>query len=63
MNARYTRARDRSCRQYKESSMTMENHFRIDVFTIAIGFQLQELNNKFSEHAMELLILSAVLSP
>jgi len=63
MNARYTRARDRSCRQDKESSMTMENHFRIDVFTIAIGFQLQELNNKFSEHAMELLILSAVLSP
>jgi tRNA A-37 threonylcarbamoyl transferase component Bud32 len=41
----------------------MEHHFRIDVFTAAIDFQLQELNNRISEHAVELLILSAALSP
>jgi hypothetical protein len=63
MNARYTRARGRSCRQNEESSMTMEHHFRIDVFIAAIDFQLQELDNRFSEHAVELLCLSAALSP
>jgi len=63
MNARYTRARSRSCRQNEESSMTMEHHFRIDVFIAAIDFQLQELDNRFSEHAVELLCLSAALSP
>jgi hypothetical protein len=61
MNASYTGARGRSRRQ--DESMTMEHHFRIDVFTAAIDFQLQELNNRFSEHAVELLILSAALSP
>jgi hypothetical protein len=63
MNARYTRARGRSCRQNEESFMTMEHHFRIDVFIAAIDFQLQELDNRFSEHAVELLRLSAALSP
>jgi len=43
--------------------MTMEHHFRIDVFIAAIDFQLQELDNRFSEHAVELLRLSAALSP
>jgi hypothetical protein len=43
--------------------MTIEHYFRIDVFIVAIDFQLQELNYRFSEHAVELLILSAVLSP
>jgi len=63
MNARYTRARGRSCRQNEESSMTMEHHFRIDVFVATIDFQLQELDNRFSEHPVELLRLSAALSP
>jgi len=63
MNARYTRARGRSCPQNEESSMTMEHHFRIDVFIAVIDFQLQEIDNRFSEHAMELLSLSAALSP
>ncbi|XP_062166237.1 uncharacterized protein LOC133872676 [Alnus glutinosa] len=53
----------RSCRQNEESSMTMEHHFRIDVFITAIDFQLQEIDNRFSEHAVELLRLSAALSP
>jgi hypothetical protein len=61
MNARYT-ARGRPHRQDEEFSITMEHHFRIDVFTAVIDFQLQELNSIFSEHAVELLILSAALS-
>jgi hypothetical protein len=62
MNARYI-AQDRPNRQDEESSITMEHHFRIDVFTTAIDFQLQELNSRFSEHAIELFILSAALNP
>jgi hypothetical protein len=38
MNARYTRAQGKSCCQNEESPMTMEHHFRIDVFTTAIDF-------------------------
>jgi hypothetical protein len=63
MNARYTRAQGRSYRHDEEPSMTIEHHFRIDVFTTAIDFQLQELNNRFSEHKVELLILSVAFSP
>jgi hypothetical protein len=63
MNSHYTRAQGRSCHQDEESSMTMVHHFRINEFIIAIDFQLQELNNRFSESVVELLILSAVLSP
>jgi hypothetical protein len=63
MNARYTRARGRSCHQNEKSFMTMKHHFRIDVFIAAIDFQLQELDNRFSEHAVKLLRLSAALSP
>ena len=47
MNAHYNRAQGRSCRQNEESLMTMKHHFRIDIFTVAIYFQLQELNNRF----------------
>jgi hypothetical protein len=43
--------------------MTMEHHFRIDVFTAVIDFQLQELKKIFCDHAVELLILSVALSP
>jgi hypothetical protein len=63
MNARYIRARGRSCHQNEESSMIMEHYFRIDVLIGAIDFKLRELDNRFSEHAVELLSLSAALSP
>jgi hypothetical protein len=43
MNAPYTRTRGRSRRQDEESSTTVEHHFRVDIFTVAIDFQLQEL--------------------
>jgi hypothetical protein len=43
MNAYYTRARGRSNRQDEESSTKVEHHFRVDIFTAIIDFQLQEL--------------------
>ena len=36
INAHYTRARDRSHRQDEKSSITMEHHFKIDLFTATI---------------------------
>ena len=63
MKACYTRARGRSRRQDEESFMTMEHHFRIDMFIATIDFQLQELDSRFNEHAMKLLIFSVALSP
>ena len=46
MNARYTKGRGRYHRQ--DDDLTMEHHFRIDIFTVAIDFQLQELKSRFS---------------
>ncbi|KAK4564757.1 hypothetical protein RGQ29_006717, partial [Quercus rubra] len=55
MNARYTKGRGRYCRQ--DDDLTMEHHFRIGIFTLAIDFQLQELKSRFSELTTELVIL------
>ena len=44
MNARYTKGRGRYRRQ---DDLTMEHHFRIGIFTVAIDFQLQELKVDF----------------
>jgi hypothetical protein len=63
MNAHYSRARGRSRRQDEGSLTTVEHHFRVDIFTAAIDFQLQELKNRFGEQAVELLTLSVALSP
>ncbi|XP_041001692.1 uncharacterized protein LOC121247402 [Juglans microcarpa x Juglans regia] len=60
MNGQYPRARGKSRHQVDKS---MEHHFRIDIFTAKIDFQLQELNNRFNDHTMKLLILSAALNP
>jgi hypothetical protein len=41
MNAHYSRARGRPRRQDEGSLTTVEHHFRADIFTAAIDFQLQ----------------------
>ena len=61
MNARYTKGRGRYRRQ--DDDLTMEHHFRIGIFTVAIDFQLQELKSRFSELTTELVILSSALNP
>ncbi|XP_071689301.1 uncharacterized protein [Rutidosis leptorrhynchoides] len=39
----------------KEDSVTVEHHYRVDVFFAAIDNQLQELNSRFNESVTELL--------
>ena len=47
----------------KTKSITVEHHYRVDIFTAIIDQQLQELNNRFNEQAIELLKLSTALDP
>nr|XP_023915381.1 uncharacterized protein LOC112026946 [Quercus suber] len=61
MNARYTKGQGRYRRQ--DEDVTMEHHFKICIFTIAIDFQLQELKSRFCELTTELVILSSALNP
>ena len=41
----------------------MEHHYKVDIFIIAIDSQMQELNSRFSERTVELLVLSSSLDP
>ena len=41
----------------------MEHHFRVDIFYITIDSQLQELNERFKEYVVELLMLCSALDP
>ncbi|XP_065638601.1 uncharacterized protein LOC112006702 [Quercus suber] len=61
MTARYTKGRGRYRRQ--DEDLTMEHHFIICIFTVAIDFQLQELKSRFCELTTELVILSSALNP
>ncbi|XP_025692769.1 uncharacterized protein [Arachis hypogaea] len=47
----------------KKDIVTVEHHYRVDIFTSVIDFQLKELNSRFSEQATEFLILSTSLDP
>ncbi|XP_075507303.1 uncharacterized protein LOC142544109 [Primulina tabacum] len=51
----------RSCQ--KKDTITVEHHFHYDIFNVAIDFQLEELNSRFSDETVELLILSSALDP
>ena len=62
LNARYTKARGRY-RYQDETLTTIEHHLRIDIFTVAIDFQLQELNSRFCVLTADLLNLSSALNP
>ncbi|XP_059446513.1 uncharacterized protein LOC132178069 [Corylus avellana] len=59
LGARYVKGRGRLPRDY----ITVEHHYHFDVFNAAIDFQLQELDCRFGERAMELLTLSSALDP
>ncbi|XP_061955608.1 uncharacterized protein LOC133677544 [Populus nigra] len=47
----------------KQKLVTVEHHYQVDIFTAIIDQQLQELNNRFNEQAIELLQLSTTLDP
>lgn len=60
MNYRYV---DLTKSRKKHDNTTVEHHYRVDMFAVAIDQQLQELNARFSEQSTELLTLSASLDP
>ncbi|XP_075665956.1 uncharacterized protein LOC142635730 [Castanea sativa] len=62
LNARYTKARVRY-RHQDEALTTIEHHLRIDIFTVAIDFRLQELHSRVCELTADLLTLSSALNP
>ncbi|XP_071709247.1 uncharacterized protein [Rutidosis leptorrhynchoides] len=46
----------------EKDNVTVEHHYRVDVFFAAIDSQLQELNSRFNESVTELLRLSVALN-
>jgi len=50
-------------RSHAQNELTVEHHYRYDIFTVAVDQQLHELNSMFSEQATELLVLCASLDP
>ncbi len=61
MSAPYKIGRGRSCQQ--RDSITVEHHYRVDIFNAVIDFQMIELRTRFSENTVELLSLSSALDP
>ncbi|KAL6561484.1 hypothetical protein OROMI_017085 [Orobanche minor] len=61
MDALYQFGTGRSCQQ--RDAITFEHHYQFDVFHAAIDFQVEELNNRFNDDAVELLRLSSALEP
>jgi hypothetical protein len=55
INVHYVERRDRA--RHQQANFTIEQHYGVDIFCASINSQLQELNRRFSEHAVELLIL------
>ena len=55
MSARYTAGRGQSRSQIDH--ITIEHHFRVDIFMVTIDSQSQELNNRLKEDVMELSAL------
>ncbi|XP_073151977.1 uncharacterized protein [Henckelia pumila] len=60
-SAQYIARRGRALHQQDE--ITAEHHFKVDIFNVVIDSQLQELNNKFNDNTIELIILSSALDP
>ena len=61
MNSHYVERRGRASHQ--QVDFTIKHHYRVDIFYATIDSQLQELNRRFSEHAVELFILGSALDP
>ncbi|XP_071722835.1 uncharacterized protein [Rutidosis leptorrhynchoides] len=48
---------------HQQEDITMEHHYKVDIFNALVDTQLHELNIKFNDHAMELLTLSSAKDP
>ncbi|XP_074565149.1 uncharacterized protein LOC141821690 [Curcuma longa] len=60
-NAPYINRRGRA--RARQDNFTIEHHYQVDLFYASIDSQLQEINGRFNDDAMELLILSNALNP
>ncbi|XP_026440703.1 uncharacterized protein LOC113339683 [Papaver somniferum] len=61
MEALYMEGTGRSCQQ--RDNITVGHHYRVDIFNTTIDCQLLELDRRFPEDTIELLILSSCLDP
>ncbi|KAI5321850.1 hypothetical protein L3X38_030922 [Prunus dulcis] len=61
MNARYVARRGQA--RHQQDDFTIKHYYMIDMFYAAIESQLQELNSRFSDQTIELLILGLALDP
>ncbi|PPR82598.1 hypothetical protein GOBAR_AA38115 [Gossypium barbadense] len=59
MNAQYIVGRSRN----KKEDVTVEHHYRVDIFFATIDTQLQELKSRFNKNVVELLTLTTALNP
>ncbi|KAK8321710.1 hypothetical protein V6Z11_A12G120300 [Gossypium hirsutum] len=59
MNAQYIVG----CSRNKKEDVTVEHHYRVDVFFATIDTQLQELKSRFNENVFELLTFTKTLDP
>ncbi|KAL9668111.1 hypothetical protein QQ045_002486 [Rhodiola kirilowii] len=48
---------------HQQNRITIEHYYRVDIFYTVIDSQLQELNNRFNDDTVELIILSSTLDP
>ncbi|CAM8948867.1 unnamed protein product [Rhodiola kirilowii] len=48
---------------HQQNRVTVEHYYRVDIFYTVIDSQLQELNNRFNDDSVELIILSSALDP
>ncbi|XP_073294927.1 uncharacterized protein [Primulina huaijiensis] len=60
-SAQYVDRRGRA--RHHQGNFTIEHHYRVNFFYATIDSQLQEINVRFSEYAMNLLMLSSALNP
>jgi hypothetical protein len=59
LSVRYIQGRGHN----KKNHITVEHYYHFDIFNTTIDFQLQELDSRFGEKAMELLTFSSTLNP
>ncbi|TYG46840.1 hypothetical protein ES288_D11G288800v1 [Gossypium darwinii] len=61
LSAPYKVGRGRSCIQ--RENLTIEHHYRLDIFIVGIDSLLTKMNSPFNDEVVELLILSSTLDP
>ncbi|XP_062112969.1 uncharacterized protein LOC133824118 [Humulus lupulus] len=61
LDAQYVAKGGRSRNQ--QDKISVMHYYRVDIFITTLDYQLQELNSRFNENSVELLILSTAFDP